>query len=65
MEIEGQLKNMMSSLRAVSELKNTAIKDRHWLQLMAETGVNKIIFKISYASCLKDAFNILLLYNFR
>ncbi|KAK2582958.1 hypothetical protein KPH14_009015 [Odynerus spinipes] len=38
-EIEGQVKNMMSSLRAVSELKNTAIRDRHWLQLMAETRV--------------------------
>ncbi|XP_015187538.1 PREDICTED: dynein beta chain, ciliary-like [Polistes dominula] len=38
-QIEGQVKNMMSSLRAVSELKNTAIRDRHWLQLMAETQV--------------------------
>ncbi|XP_047352693.1 dynein beta chain, ciliary-like [Vespa velutina] len=50
-EIEGQLKNMMSSLRAVSELKNTAIKDRHWLQLMAETGVR---FTMDDKTILKD-----------
>lgn len=30
---------MMASLRAVSELQNPAIKDRHWHQLMAETNV--------------------------
>ncbi|XP_008208864.1 dynein beta chain, ciliary-like [Nasonia vitripennis] len=37
--IEGQLRNMMSSLRAVSELQNPAIRERHWQQLMAETKV--------------------------
>ncbi|XP_053593671.1 dynein beta chain, ciliary [Microplitis demolitor] len=37
--IEAQVKNMMSSLRAVSELQNPAIRDRHWQQLMAETRV--------------------------
>lgn len=30
---------MMSSLRAVSELQNPAIRTRHWMQLMAETNV--------------------------
>lgn len=40
--IEAQVKNMMSSLRAVSELQNPAIRDRHWQQLMAETRVNKL-----------------------
>ena len=29
----------MSSLRAVSELQNPAIRERHWQQLMAETQV--------------------------
>ncbi|XP_011494831.1 PREDICTED: dynein beta chain, ciliary-like [Ceratosolen solmsi marchali] len=37
--IENQLRNMMSSLRSVSELQNSAIKERHWQQLMAETKV--------------------------
>ena len=42
--IEGQVKNMMSSLRAVSELQNPAIRDRHWQQLMAETKVRFCIY---------------------
>ncbi|RLU17527.1 hypothetical protein DMN91_009762 [Ooceraea biroi] len=37
--VEAQLKNMISSLRAVSELQNPAIRDRHWQELMAETRV--------------------------
>ncbi|XP_046432396.1 dynein beta chain, ciliary-like [Neodiprion fabricii] len=37
--IEASIRNMMSSLRAVSELQNPAIRDRHWQELMAETKV--------------------------
>ena len=37
--IEAQVRNMMASLRAVSELQNPAIRDRHWRELMAETKV--------------------------
>ncbi|XP_018352750.1 PREDICTED: dynein heavy chain 9, axonemal-like [Trachymyrmex septentrionalis] len=37
--IEAQVKNMISSLRAVLELQNPAIKDRHWLELMVKTQV--------------------------
>ncbi|KAG7187946.1 hypothetical protein KM043_013908 [Ampulex compressa] len=37
--VQDQVRNMMSSLRAVSELQNPAIKDRHWQELMAETCV--------------------------
>ncbi|XP_070518395.1 dynein beta chain, ciliary [Cardiocondyla obscurior] len=37
--IEAQVRNMMSSLRAVLELQNPAIKDRHWRELMAKTQV--------------------------
>lgn len=40
--IESQVRNMMSSLRAVSELQNPAIRERHWQQLMAETNVNDL-----------------------
>jgi len=36
---ENTLKNMMTSLRAVTELQNPAIRDRHWTQLMQATGV--------------------------
>lgn len=39
--IEAQVRNMMSSLRAVSELQNPAIRDRHWQELMTKTQVCK------------------------
>jgi len=39
--IEAQLKNMITSLRAVLELQNPAIKDRHWQELMIKTRVRK------------------------
>lgn len=53
---EGMLKNMMTSLRAVTELQNPAIRDRHWIQLMQATKV--FIFKIFYQ------FNLLKLFLF-
>ncbi|EGI59469.1 Dynein beta chain, ciliary [Acromyrmex echinatior] len=37
--IEAQVRNMISSLRAVLELQNPAIKDRHWQELMIKTRV--------------------------
>ncbi len=37
--VEGTVKNMLTSLRAVGELQNPAIRDRHWHQLMQATGV--------------------------
>jgi len=36
---ENAVKNMMTSLRAVGELQNPSIRDRHWTQLMQATGV--------------------------
>ena len=38
--VESTVKNMLTSLRAVSELQNPAIRDRHWHQLMQATGVS-------------------------
>ena len=38
--VEATVKNMMTSLRAVGELQNPAIRDRHWTQLMQATGVS-------------------------
>lgn len=37
--IEAEVRNMMTSLRAITELQNPAIRGRHWSQLMAATGV--------------------------
>ena len=37
--VENTVKNMLTSLRAVSELQNPAIRERHWQQLMAATKV--------------------------
>uniref|UniRef100_A0A8C0IKH9 Dynein axonemal heavy chain 11 n=1 Tax=Chelonoidis abingdonii TaxID=106734 RepID=A0A8C0IKH9_CHEAB len=38
--LELTVKNLMTSLRAVTELQNPAIRERHWHQLMNATGVS-------------------------
>lgn len=40
--MDSTVKNMVTSLRAVGELQNQAIRDRHWDQLMQATKVIKI-----------------------
>uniref|UniRef100_A0A3B3RIQ7 Dynein axonemal heavy chain 17 n=1 Tax=Paramormyrops kingsleyae TaxID=1676925 RepID=A0A3B3RIQ7_9TELE len=37
--LDNAVKNILTSLRAVAELQNTAIRERHWHQLMQATGV--------------------------
>ncbi|XP_055876061.1 dynein beta chain, ciliary-like isoform X4 [Biomphalaria glabrata] len=37
--LENELKNMITSLRAVGELQNPAIRERHWNELMEATQV--------------------------
>lgn len=37
--LEATVKNMVTSLRAVGELQNPAIRERHWKQLMSSTKV--------------------------
>jgi dynein heavy chain len=37
--LEVSIKNMMTSLKAVGELQNPSIRERHWKQLMDATGV--------------------------
>lgn len=37
--LDNRVKNILTSLRAVSELQNSAIRERHWNQLMQTTGV--------------------------
>lgn len=38
--LDSLVKNMVTSLRAVGELQNPAIRDRHWQQLMQATQVS-------------------------
>lgn len=40
-QLEATIKNMLTSLRAVTELQNPAIRERHWIQLMQATKVSK------------------------
>lgn len=37
--LDSSMKNMITSLRAVNELQNPAIRDRHWHELMQATKV--------------------------
>ncbi|XP_021069297.1 dynein heavy chain 17, axonemal isoform X2 [Mus pahari] len=49
--LDNTVKNMITSLRAVSELQNPAIRDRHWQQLMQATQVK---FEMSEDTTLAD-----------
>ncbi|XP_068770010.1 dynein axonemal heavy chain 9 [Struthio camelus] len=37
--LDSKVKNMLTALKAVAELQNPAIRERHWNQLMQTTGV--------------------------
>ncbi|XP_066581161.1 dynein beta chain, ciliary [Prorops nasuta] len=41
--LEATVKNMLTSLRAVGELQNPAIRERHWRQLMNSTKVRFVM----------------------
>ncbi|XP_066544120.1 dynein axonemal heavy chain 11 [Amia ocellicauda] len=41
--LESMVKNLLTSLRAVNELQNTAVRERHWQQLMTTTGVQFVM----------------------
>ena len=49
--IEKDVKNLIASLRSVSEFRNGAIRTRHWEELMKETGVQ---VRITDETSLKD-----------
>lgn len=53
-QLEGTVKNMLTSLRAVGELQNPAIRERHWHQLMSSTKVNFQNFLIFYKLYIKS-----------
>lgn len=44
--IENLIKNMLTSLRALIELQNPSMKERHWAELMEITNV--ILFDIYF-----------------
>ncbi|XP_061233427.1 dynein axonemal heavy chain 17 isoform X1 [Neopsephotus bourkii] len=58
--LDTSVKNMITSLRAVNELQNPAIRDRHWQELMQATQVN---FTMSEDTTLADVLQ-LNLHNF-
>ncbi|XP_020566647.2 dynein heavy chain 11, axonemal-like [Oryzias latipes] len=41
--LESTVKNLLTSLRAVNELQNPAIRERHWQQLMTKTKVRFVM----------------------
>ncbi|KGL72843.1 Dynein heavy chain 9, axonemal, partial [Tinamus guttatus] len=41
--LDSKVKNMLTALRAVAELQNPAIRERHWNQLMQTTGVKFVM----------------------
>ncbi|XP_071429942.1 dynein axonemal heavy chain 17 isoform X2 [Pithys albifrons albifrons] len=49
--LDSKMKNMITSLRAVSELQNPAIRDRHWQELVQAT---KVSFTMSEDTTLAD-----------
>jgi dynein heavy chain, axonemal len=59
-QLEQVLKNMITSLRSITELQNAAIRDRHWDELMFCTNVQ---FSMSSQTTLEDLLK-LNLYNF-
>ena len=49
------VKNMLTSLRAVGELRNPSIRDRHWEQLVTAT---KVTFSMCDDTTLSDLLNL-------
>lgn len=52
-QMESTIKNILTSLRAVSELQNPAIRERHWVQLMQATKVRffSSIHQLKFTVC--------------
>lgn len=53
--LDGFVKNTMTSLRAVADLQNPAIRDRHWAQLMQAT---KVRFQMDEGTSLADLLSL-------
>lgn len=46
LETEALIKNLLTSLRAIMELQNPAIRERHWTELMLATKVSSAVYLI-------------------
>lgn len=46
------VKNLLTSLRAVSQLQNLAIRERHWAQLIRMTQVHNYTQQRSYCTAI-------------
>ena len=46
--LDALVKNMMTSLRAVGELQNSAIRERHWEEVMVATQVSFVFVTIFF-----------------
>lgn len=53
--IEAVLKNLMTSLRAITELQNPALRSRHWSELMQRTQVQ---FNMTNSTTLADLLDL-------
>ena len=53
--LDGFVKNTMTSMRAVADLQNPAIRDRHWAQLMQAT---KVRFSMDEGTTLADLLSL-------
>lgn len=53
--LEGKLKNLITSLRAITELQNPAIRERHWTELMQATQVR---FEMDDTTILSDLLDL-------
>ena len=61
--LDSMVKNMVTSLRAVGELQNPAIRDRHWEQLMQATQVCLCVRACVCAACVCVIFDCLCTYS--
>lgn len=55
--LESTVKNMLTSLRAVGELQNPAIRERHWIQLMASTKVRTLLI-LHHTTCVHCKYTV-------
>lgn len=54
--LEATVKNMLTSLKAVGELQNSAIRERHWRQLMNSTKVSILLIINRKCACFQCFF---------
>ena len=56
--LDSTVKNMVTSLRAVGELQNQAIRDRHWEELMQATQVQQTLTICTSLHIISNLYNV-------